>query len=137
MTPINAIKFQDYALPTMSAKGMCVFHATRHVRQFDETPDNMVYRLVAVVTAKDDNPETAYRLTNSIEDAWYEDDGHPDVYPFFAEHHEGEGCRSTSIHDLVRLSDGSWMKCAPVGWKPCKAPSFIRVPKRRVLSFPA
>lgn len=56
------------------------------------------YRLVAEVAT--DDLDLAYQLTNSIDCSWWENPG-------VVQHFEGEGCRSTSVGDVLEKSDGA------------------------------
>ena len=53
--------------------------------------------------------EKAFMLTNSIEDAWWNNE---EVTPMFS----GDGCRSTSSGDYVLVGNTKYL-CAPVGWE--------------------
>ena len=53
--------------------------------------------------------EKAFMLTNSIDDAWWNNKG---VTPMF----DGDGCRSTSSGDYVLVGNTKYL-CAPVGWE--------------------
>lgn len=57
------------------------------------------YEEVAVVFA--DNLEYAYRMTNSIDERWYESDDIDIVVAECAKY----GCRSTSIGDFLKVND--------------------------------
>ena len=49
-----------------------------------------------------------YILTNSVEDAWWNNEG---VTPMF----DGKGCRSTSVGDMVLIGKEKY-KCESMGW---------------------
>lgn len=53
--------------------------------------------------------EKAFMLTNSIHDAWWNNE---DVSPLFP----NEGCRSTSVGDQVLVGTTKYL-CAPMGWE--------------------
>ena len=53
--------------------------------------------------------ETAFMKTNSITDAWWNNEG---ITKMFG----GETCRSTSVGDMVLLSSGKKYKCEMAGW---------------------
>jgi hypothetical protein len=87
----------------MAAK---VYHF-RGIFGFDnkaQWPDN--YDLVAEVET--DKLSEAFRLTNTIDNPWWEN---PSVEKKFL----SSGCRSTSIGDIVEIN-GDFYKCAPIGW---------------------
>ena len=52
--------------------------------------------------------EEAFMLTNSIDDAWY---NNKRVTKMF----DGDGCRSTSVGDMVLIGTEKY-KCEPMGW---------------------
>ena len=53
--------------------------------------------------------EKAFMLTNSIDDAWW---NNKDVTPMF----DGDGCRSTSVGDQVLVGNTKY-ECSPYGWE--------------------
>ena len=53
--------------------------------------------------------DKAFMLTNSIDDAWWNND---DVTPMF----DGDGCRSTSVGDQILVGNTKYM-CSPFGWE--------------------
>ena len=53
--------------------------------------------------------DQAFMLTNSIDNAWWNND---DVTPMF----DGDGCRSTSVGDQVLVGNTKYM-CSPYGWE--------------------
>ena len=53
--------------------------------------------------------EPAFMKTNSITDAWWNNEG---ITKMFG----GETCRSTSVGDMVLLSSGKKYKCEMAGW---------------------
>ena len=53
--------------------------------------------------------ETAFMKTNSINSAWWTNEG---IYKMF----DGATCRSTSVGDMVLLSSGKKYKCEIAGW---------------------
>jgi len=69
------------------------------------------YDLVAEVEIPDGkSPEDwAYERTNTVDEYWWSNTG---VVRRFA----GEGCRSTSVGDVVERPDGVLKICASVGW---------------------
>ncbi len=66
------------------------------------------YSLVA--TVDNENVDEVYRLTNTIDHYWWENAG-------VTKEFEGEGCRSTSVGDIVILSNGTKYLCEDVGWR--------------------
>ena len=76
---------------------------------------------VAVVDIPDWAYERTFRLTNSIDSAWWSYEANrqfPDrVQPIFLGAHQWSGCRSTSVGDRVMLSDGRVMEVRGAGWR--------------------
>jgi len=95
---------------------MFIFHVTEEARKglswiraevatvldFDKN-----FELVADVNLPDDI-DLAFQLTNSIEDNWWE---HPGVTKG-----SKEGYRSTSVGDVIELSDGTYHMVDGSGW---------------------
>jgi len=76
---------------------------------------------VATVDLPDESYADVFRLTNSIEGGWWDNAGvtaHTESEAFFeVEEHPGvKGTRSTSVGDIIVLSDGRVMECASFGW---------------------
>jgi len=67
-------------------------------------PDD--YQLVAIVAGED--VETAFRLTNHMDEAWW---GNSGVTLIGKPEH-----RSTSVGDVVCMSDGRVLRCENAGW---------------------
>ena len=55
-----------------------------------------------------DKLERAFKLTNSIDDAWW---NNKEVTKMF----DGDGCRSTMVGDMVLIGTEKF-KCEPNGW---------------------
>ena len=53
--------------------------------------------------------ETAFMKTNSINSAWWTNEGITKMF-------DGKACRSTSVGDMVLLSSGKKYKCEMTGW---------------------
>ena len=85
-----------------------VYHALEPTwdNETKKFPDE--YALVATVSNED--VDTVYRLTNSIDSPWWKNFG---VTPEFI----GEGCRSTSVGDIVELANGTRLICCDIGWE--------------------
>ena len=87
---------------------MKVFHAckpTFGVTGHRSWPDE--YELVAQVIAEDD-PDTAFTLTQHLDDPWWEQSAVERVID--------RDVRSTSVGDVVVLSDGRAMRVEDCGW---------------------
>ena len=76
------------------------------------------YHHVANVDIADADYAEAFRLTNTIESYWWDNQGVYPQYdsPAFRESNGIRGTRSTSVGDVIVLSDGRVMRCASVGW---------------------
>ena len=55
-----------------------------------------------------DKLERAFKLTNSIDDAWWNNKEDNKMF-------DGDGCRSTMVGDMVRIGTEKF-KCEPNGW---------------------
>lgn len=67
-------------------------------------------KYVHVADVATDDLEVAFERTNSIDAAWWENEG-------VAKTFSGAGCRSTSVGDLA-IHNGVTYRCEGVGWKP-------------------
>tara|TARA_Y100000996_G_scaffold307218_1_gene243993 strand:+ start:147 stop:464 length:318 start_codon:yes stop_codon:yes gene_type:complete len=72
-------------------------------------PTTVAYVLVDKNLSDREKCEKAFMLTNSIDDAWWNNE---EVTPIF----DGNGCRSTSSGDYVLVGNTKYL-CAPVGWE--------------------
>jgi hypothetical protein len=77
------------------------------IKLFRTPATGCAYRLVAEVTAS--GLDAVFELTNTIDRQWWIN---PGVTPRF----QGEGCRSTSVGDIVVEAGGIGHFCASVGW---------------------
>ena len=96
-----------------------VYHATDPTFGFGDDPAwPGSYERVAEVDVPDARYERAYELTNTIEKVWWENEGvQPDFdSPAFVEIKGVKGARSTSVGDVLVLSDGRVLRCASFGW---------------------
>ena len=71
---------------------------------------NLLYEKVAVIHAAfEDAPTTvAFVKTNSINDAWWNNEGVTKMF-------DGGACRSTSMGDMVLIGNTKY-KCEMTGW---------------------
>ena len=83
---------------------VAVIHAA-----YEETPQPVAVVEVPKSATVDQKLELAFRLTNSIEYAWWENE---EVTPMFPE----QGCRSTSVGDMVLIGTEKYV-CENMGWK--------------------
>jgi len=75
---------------------------------FDETPAVVAMVEVSSKLSTESKLERAFMLTNSVNDAWWNNEG---VTPVFPE----KGCRSTSVGDMVLIGTEKY-KCDSSGW---------------------
>ena len=85
-----------------------VFHATRPTFGSGPEPEEFIH--VADVDLPDEDYPRVFELTNTIDHHWWKNTLVTSTFP-------GEGCRSTSVGDRIRLADGSVLRCAPFGWE--------------------
>ena len=84
---------------------VAVIHAA-----FGEEPRTVAFVEVPKNVVVDQKLETAFRLTNSVNHAWWENEGVTPMFP------DKEGCRSTSVGDMVLVGTEKYV-CASTGWK--------------------
>lgn len=84
---------------------VAVIHAA-----FDETPRTVAFVEVPKSATVNEKLELAFRLTNSIDYAWWEN---KEVTPTFP---DKGGCRSTSVDDMVLIGTEKYI-CSRAGWK--------------------
>ena len=75
---------------------------------FDEKPHLVAFVEVDKSWTVDEKLEHAFMKTNSIDDAWWNNEGVTTMFP-------DKGCRSTSVGDMI-LGGGSIFKCDDLGW---------------------
>ena len=75
---------------------------------FDETPHVVAMVEVSAKLSTSAKLEKAFMLTNSVNDAWWKNEG---VTPMFPE----KGCRSTSVGDMVLVGKEKYL-CDSMGW---------------------
>ena len=76
---------------------------------FDEKPTTVAFVEVAKELSDEEKCEIAFKKTNTIEKAWWENEGVTYVGP-------EKTCRSTSTGDYVLIGTKKY-KCAFVGWE--------------------
>ena len=84
---------------------VAVIHAA-----FDETPRTVAFVEVPKSATVNEKLELAFKLTNSIDYAWWEN---KEVTPTFPD--EDGGCRSTSVDDMILIGTEKYI--CRVGWK--------------------
>ena len=85
---------------------VAVIHAA-----FDETPRTVAFVEVPKGVTVTEKLELAFKLTNSIDYAWWENE---EVTPTFPD--EDGGCRSTSVDDMVLIGTEKYV-CKKQGWE--------------------
>jgi len=96
-------KKTEALMKTLTTENVAVIHAV-----FEDTPRTVAF--VAVDKFMNDRAkcETAFMLTNSIDNAWYTNDKVDYVGP-------EKSCRSTSVGDFVLVGKTKY-ECKPAGW---------------------
>jgi len=82
---------------------VAVIHAA-----FGETPHTVALVEVSDALSIDEKLEKAFMLTNSIDDAWWNNEGVTSMFP-------EKGCRSTSVDDMILVGKEKY-KCESTGW---------------------
>ena len=75
---------------------------------FGESPNVVAFVECPATMTTDEKLEFAFMKTNSIEDAWW---NNAEVTKMFG----GEGCRSTSVGDMVLVGTEKFL-CESTGW---------------------
>ena len=99
---MNEALIKEYA-KTFTEK-VAVIHSA-----FDEKPTTVAFVEVAKELSDEEKCEVAFKKTNTIEKAWWENEGVTYVGP-------EKTCRSTSTGDYVLIGTKKY-KCAFVGWE--------------------
>ena len=99
---MNEALIKEYA-KTFTEK-VAVIHSA-----FDEKPTTVAFVEVAKELSDEEKCEVAFKKTNTIEKAWWENEGVTYVGP-------EKTCRSTSTGDFVLVGNRKY-KCAFVGWE--------------------
>ena len=99
---MNEALIKEYA-KTFTEK-VAVIHSA-----FDEKPTTVAFVEVAKELSDEEKCEIAFKKTNTIEKAWWENEGVTYVGP-------EKTCRSTSTGDYVLIGTRKY-KCAFTGWE--------------------
>ena len=99
---MNEALIKEYA-KTFTEK-VAVIHSA-----FDEKPTTVAFVEVAKELSDEEKCEIAFKKTNTIEKAWWENEGVTYVG-------QEKTCRSTSTGDFVLVGNRKY-KCAFVGWE--------------------
>ena len=76
---------------------------------FDEKPTTVAFVEGAKELSDEEKCEVAFKKTNTIDKAWWENEGGTKMVG-------GDACRSTSTGDMVLIGTKKY-KCAIVGWE--------------------
>ena len=82
---------------------VAVIHAA-----YEDAPSTVAFVEVEKKLTDTEKLEIAFKKTNSIDDAWWNNEG---VTKMFG----GGACRSTSVGDMVLIGTTKF-KCEPTGW---------------------
>ena len=77
---------------------------------FGDKPHVVAFVKVDKTLSDEDKCEQAFKLTNTIEQGWWHNEGVQYVGP-------NKTCRSTSSGDQVLLKDGTKYNCSMIGWE--------------------
>ena len=75
---------------------------------FDEKPHLVAFVEVVKEWSVSKKLEHAFKMTNSIDDAWWNNEGVTSMFP-------DKGGRSTSMGDMILVGETKY-KCAALGW---------------------
>ena len=90
-------------MKTLTTENVAVIHAA-----FEDTPRTVAFVEVDKLMSDGGKCETAFMLTNSIDDAWYTSDKVNYIGP-------EKACRSTSVGDFVLVGKTKY-ECKDTGW---------------------
>ena len=77
---------------------------------FEDAPITVAFVEVEKTASDTSKLETAFMLTNSINDGWWNNEGITTMF-------DGKTCRSTSVGDMILLASGKKFKCEIFGWE--------------------
>ena len=90
-------------MKTLTTEEVAVIHSA-----FEDTPRTVAFISMDKTMSAGEKCETAFMLTNSIDDAWYTSDKVNYVGP-------KKSCRSTSVGDFVLVGKTKY-ECKSAGW---------------------
>ena len=96
-------KKTEALMKRMMTEEVAVIHSA-----FEDTPRTVAFIAMDKTMSDGEKCETAFMLTNSIDDAWYTNDKVDYVGP-------EKSCRSTSVGDFVLIGKTKY-ECKPAGW---------------------
>ena len=82
---------------------VAVIHAA-----YEDVPETVAFVEVKKDATTAEKLETAFMKTNSITDAWWNNEGVTKIFG-------GAACRSTSVGDMILVGNDKY-KCEPTGW---------------------
>ena len=94
----------DALTKTLLYEKAAVIHAA-----FEDAPTTVAFVEVEKTASDTSKLETAFMLTNSINDGWWNNEGITTMF-------DGKTCRSTSVGDMILLASGKKFKCENFGW---------------------
>jgi hypothetical protein len=93
----------DALMKNLLYEKVAVIHAA-----YEDAPETVAFVEVKKDATTKEKLETAFMKTNSIDDAWWKNEG---VTKMFG----GGACRSTSVGDMVLIGTTKY-KCEMAGW---------------------
>jgi hypothetical protein len=96
-------KKTEALMKTLTTEEVAVIHSA-----FEDTPRTVAFIAMDKTVSDGEKCETAFMLTNSIDNAWYTSDKVNYVGP-------KKSCRSTSVGDFVLIGKTKY-ECKPAGW---------------------
>jgi hypothetical protein len=97
-------KKTEALMKTLTTEKVSVIHAA-----FGDDPYVVAFVDVEKSWTDTDKLECAFMKTNSINDAWWKNEGVTSMFP-------NKGCRSTSVGDMVLIGETKY-KCSDFGWE--------------------
>ena len=98
----------DALLKNFGTETVAVIHNSTRFQDIGIFPKTVALVTVDKKISTDDKLEKAFMLTNSIDDAWW---NNKDVTKLF----DGDSCRSTMVGDMVLVGAVKY-KCESSGW---------------------
>ena len=90
-------------MKTLTTEKVAVIHTA-----YEDTPRTVAFIALDKTLSDTEKCETAFMLTNSIDDAWYTNDKVNYIGP-------DKACRSTMVGDFVLIGKTKY-ECKPAGW---------------------
>ena len=96
-------KIADALMKTLLYEKVTVIHAA-----YEDPPHKVASIIVEKTLTTDEKLEKSYVLTNTIDNAWWNNKGVTKLF-------KGNSCRSTSPGDMVMIGNDTF-KCEATGW---------------------